>query len=101
MDWQGTEGPLGHPTALRLPALRGTQDGRRGFAPLHTPFFISLSGQATLLFRERPFALPTACRVPQEARQRVVVGGPPDRVGIVVAGALDSVKALRRAGSLE
>ena len=27
---------------LRLPALRQAQDGRRGFAPLHTPSFISL-----------------------------------------------------------
>ena len=26
---------------LRLPALRQAQDMRRGFAPLHTPFFIS------------------------------------------------------------
>ena len=27
---------------LRLPALRQAQDRRRGFAPLHTPYFISL-----------------------------------------------------------
>ena len=27
---------------LRLPALRQAQDRRRGFAPLHTPFFIAL-----------------------------------------------------------
>ena len=27
---------------LRLPALRQAQDRRRGFAPLHTPLFISL-----------------------------------------------------------
>ena len=29
---------------LRLPALRQAQDRRRGFAPLHTPYFISLLG---------------------------------------------------------
>ena len=30
--------------ALRLPALRQAQDRRRGFAPLHTPYLISLLG---------------------------------------------------------
>ena len=33
---------------LRLPALRQAQDRRRGFAPLHSPFFSSLLDPLTV-----------------------------------------------------
>ena len=50
MAWEAKElASEGHPSArlgqaLRLPALRHAHDRRRGFAPLHTPFVISLLG---------------------------------------------------------